>query len=639
MVVLLLCALLCLLEELSCSLGECTGEGIVTDFAHDEVAVACTRCLAIEGEGILALISQSRIEAEHMPVACCNSLLLLGHGDAHTALDTVVDTGSIADDEGRSVVCLSLTECLECLVVVSTHSALCNVDIAVAHSDLSEVLLLDGLTGCRELCNGADRCCFGSLTAGIGVNFCVEYENVDVLTGSQHVIQTAEADIVCPAVTTEDPHGLLGEEVLVSKDLLDCLAAGAHCLKLCDELVGSCSVGSGVVKCGEVFLSGSLCGSRSFIAAGDLLDIFLESVADSSLSEVHTKTELCVVFKEGVAPSRAEALLVDGVRSGRCGAAPDGGTACCVGVRSLAAACTSAGELEQRLLELASLDGGIGELSSNLGLLVERLSIIEYCLLVHLCCDGLHGESLLALLAGTYGDTAAAACAVEGGNGHSELEAGQTGHISCLGACGSSSNLSLCHSDRTDNCVRADHGTEVTLDTICEVPFGNVNSDAALLISSGALGQSAVHGVHEGGDRQLVALLCVDRNEDIVDELDQLGSVTGGNMSLRVVCAVLPCLGNLNLNDSANTGIDSIVVHLDNGFALLAVGLGSRILHELDSILDRDNAGEFEERCLQNGIHTAAQTDFLTDLDSVDGVELDVVVCDVLLDLAGEGCS
>ena len=40
-------------------------------------------------------------------------------------------------------------------------------------------------------------------------------------------IQAAEADVVCPAVTTEDPDGLLGDELLALQDLSG-LGAAAH---------------------------------------------------------------------------------------------------------------------------------------------------------------------------------------------------------------------------------------------------------------------------------------------------------------------------------------------------------------------------------------------------------------------------
>ena len=67
----------------------------------------------------------------------------------------------------------------------------------------------------------------------------------------------------------------------------------------------------------------------------------------------------------------------------------------------------------------------------------------------------------------------------------------------------------------------ANIGAEVTLDAVLRHPAGNVHSDAALLISSGTLGEGAVGSVFKGRNRQFVALLCVDGIEDVLDEADQ----------------------------------------------------------------------------------------------------------------------
>ncbi len=78
------------------------------------------------------------------------------------------------------------------------------------------------------------------------------------------------------------------------------------------------------------------------------------------------KTELSIVFKEGVGPGRPASVLVDGIRRGGQVAAVDGGTAGGVGddrpvaeelaeqldVGGFATASAGAGELEQRAQQL-----------------------------------------------------------------------------------------------------------------------------------------------------------------------------------------------------------------------------------------------------------------------------------------------
>ena len=118
----------------------------------------------------------------------------------------------------------------------------------------------------------------GSLTACVGVNLCIEYEDVYVLTCCKNVVNTAEADVVCPTVTTEDPYGLLGEELLVVKDILDVGAiASTELLKLTNESLCSSYVLVAVLKSCEVFLSSSLELSRSLVTSSNCADLLDKS--------------------------------------------------------------------------------------------------------------------------------------------------------------------------------------------------------------------------------------------------------------------------------------------------------------------------------------------------------------------------
>src|SRR5690606_30536946 len=109
--------------------------------------------------------------------------------------------------------------------------------------------------------------------------------------------------------------------------------------------------------CGDVLLQQAFHHFRQLASAG-------------SQGQIHAVTELGVVLKQGVGPAWPLPILVEGVGAGGCAAAVDGGAACGVGnnhsvaeqlggqlnVGRFAAACAGAGELEQRLPELASLD-------------------------------------------------------------------------------------------------------------------------------------------------------------------------------------------------------------------------------------------------------------------------------------------
>ena len=127
------------------------------------------------------------------------------------------------------------------------------------------------------------------------------------------MVHAAEADIITPAVTTEDPLGLLGKEVFLSQDLLSLLAAA--CLEGSNQLVGSSAVGDAYAEGIQPFLTGSF--DVFLIGALDQsLDLGLEAVTDRLLSQIHAVTELCVVLEQGVRPCRTLTLGIDRVRCG-----------------------------------------------------------------------------------------------------------------------------------------------------------------------------------------------------------------------------------------------------------------------------------------------------------------------------------
>ena len=80
-----------------------------------------------------------------------------------------------------------------------------------------------------------------------------------------------------------------------------------------------------------------------------------------------------------------------------------------------------------------------------------------------------------------------------------------------------------------------------------------------------------------------------------------------------------------------DAGVDGLPVHLNNRVALLAVALLGGLFHVLDSFVDGHDVGQLEEGRLQNGVGALAHADLDGFVDGVDGVQLDVVVRDVLL--------
>ena len=71
--------------------GEGLHQGVVTDFAHEEVAeLAPVGFGAVQMETVLAFVFLGGIEMPEVPVAASNSHLLLVLGATHTDLDAVV---------------------------------------------------------------------------------------------------------------------------------------------------------------------------------------------------------------------------------------------------------------------------------------------------------------------------------------------------------------------------------------------------------------------------------------------------------------------------------------------------------------------------------------------------------------------
>ena len=359
-------------EELFGFLGEGLHQGVVADFAHNEVAeLAPVGLLRVEVEAVLAGLFLGRVEVPQVPVAALDGLLLLVLRAAHTDLDAVVDAGRVADDERRAVVGLGLLDDVEVLGLAGAHGDLRHIDVAVALGNHAEVFLADLLAGGGEL---GDSTCGGSLrglSAGVGVHLGVNDDDVHVLAAGQDVVEAAESDVVAPTVAAEDPLALLDEAVTELEELLADVAAAL--LHQRDELVGDFLGLEGAFAVLNPLGEEGLDFGAAAVAGEAFLHDALHAVAHLAGGGGHTETELSVVLKERVGPSRTEAAaVVLAIRCGRSRAAIDGGAARGVGhhhllteelgdaleVRGLAAAGAGTAELEQRLCELAVLDVG-----------------------------------------------------------------------------------------------------------------------------------------------------------------------------------------------------------------------------------------------------------------------------------------
>ena len=138
------------------------------------------------------------------------------------------------------------------------------------------------------------------------------------------MVNAAETDIVSPSVAAEDPLGFLCQIIFLGKDCFRSVASAR--LESRHQLIGGRSVSYAACEGIQPLFCGSF---HIFIVAvgNHILDLLFQAVADGFLSQQHTVTELCVILKQGIGPCRALSFGVYGVRCGRCGVTPDGGTA------------------------------------------------------------------------------------------------------------------------------------------------------------------------------------------------------------------------------------------------------------------------------------------------------------------------
>ena len=172
----------------------------------------------------------------------------------------MVDAWSISDDEGRSLVSFSFLHSPYELCRVSSHTYACNIYITIAHCHEAEVLLACTLACCSELGDRSSRCCLGCLSTGIGIDFRVENEDVDIFALSEDMVKSTVTDIICPSVSAEYPDALLDEEIVILLDLSDelFLVSVSSLCKFFSELSGGYLGFVAFISSLELCLSGSL---------------------------------------------------------------------------------------------------------------------------------------------------------------------------------------------------------------------------------------------------------------------------------------------------------------------------------------------------------------------------------------------
>mmetsp|Transcript_37349 Transcript_37349/g.76623 ORF Transcript_37349/g.76623 Transcript_37349/m.76623 type:complete len:1132 (-) Transcript_37349:692-4087(-) len=684
-------------------LGVAAHHGSEAVLVREELEKVTRDLLRVELEGVVARLLEQRVVAVQRPVARLHGLAAvvdaLGHGEA------LRDARRVADHERGSGERLSLEERAHGLLVVHVDADRRHVHVLVCHGVLPEVLLGRELAGLGELGERAAGGGLGGLAAGVGVHLRVEHQDVHVLLGGEHVIESAETNVVGPAVAADDPVGVAAEDVALVVEALELGVALGLVLEERDDLVLELVVEGAALGEQHVRLVlvahhrelrqelAQLVADRHLLVLQGLVHLEHELVTALLEGAAHAKAKLGVVLEEGVGPRGALAARVGRVRERRVGRSPDGGAAGGVGndealakelgeklhVRGLAAALAGARELKKRLLELRALDGGLVDLLAVHGLVDGPLPVVA-----------LRRDRRLRVLerervGGADAHAELAARAVVGRNLDAEVVLvegaaadGLAGAL--LDAGGRGVDLLVGEEEGAHGRVGADERAVVALRALVHVDARHLKGDATLLGGGGASGHTAA-GL-EGRDGEVIALLVVHGLDDLVDEVEGTlldladrrhvphttavgerraargvgaphantrgGSVAsggGGGVGASLLAGgagggsrvgLGPGRGDLDLNEVFECLVDGLVVLGDDLVSLLAVHSNDVLLEQGDGLVEGHHARELEEDTLHDHVDALAHTGLLTDLDTVDEVELSVLGGELRLHPVGD---
>ncbi len=208
----------------------------------------------------------------------------------------MIDTRGISDYERRPVVGFSFAEGFERLCLIGSHGHLSHVNITISGGNHTQILFAYALAGCRKFGNGTQWRCFGRLASGIGIDFGIQHQDVDVLARGNHVIQTTVTNVVCSSVTTNNPLAAFNQVFAQAADLLAVVAIAVfHCS---NDLIGQNTTLVAVFAVGQPFCKQ---GFEFFGTAGASLRVahkFHQTFTHLFVSHLHAVTVFAKILKQ-----------------------------------------------------------------------------------------------------------------------------------------------------------------------------------------------------------------------------------------------------------------------------------------------------------------------------------------------------
>lgn len=172
-----------------------------------------------------------------------------------------------------------------------------DVAASIGHKHFGHALVGELNTEVGVLGNGTLWGGLAELAASVGEAVVIEDEDVHVNARGHDVVDTREIDIVCPAVTTNEPVGLLWQEVRVQTKRPSKVVFELGFGKNLQQLGLGGAGGSWVLIGGEPALQ-SIANSRmSAFGFDGSFSEFLESLSLALIGNREAETESCIIFE------------------------------------------------------------------------------------------------------------------------------------------------------------------------------------------------------------------------------------------------------------------------------------------------------------------------------------------------------
>ena len=220
---------------------------------------------------------------------------------------------AVSNNQRRPVVLLCFNKGTHRLGVVRAHGYPCHVHITVANGLHGQIFFRRGLAGKSKFGYTTQRCCLGHLTAGIGVHFSIQHQQVHIPTRRQHMVQTTVTDIVRPAITTNNPHAFAHQIIRQAEqqfgffgiELFKFILQDFHPFALFMDSRFRALVG---LQDGIHQILANL-PAQGFQQFPGLLGVFIQCQAKA-------QTKLGIVFEQGVGPGRPSTFFIERPGSG-----------------------------------------------------------------------------------------------------------------------------------------------------------------------------------------------------------------------------------------------------------------------------------------------------------------------------------